>query len=339
MNKAKIYCLIFTVFIFGLVGCQSPIKSSSNKSAQSATSQNVTENSVQNASNDSNSNAGTNFSAVPGAIVNPGSFSSPIKSSLVFQNGSLLYYANWSDGDKIYKMNLDGTGSQKICDNSASELIIANNIIYYSNESDSGKLYSVNIDGTGNKKLANEKVNNLEILGNLIYYIDSNNTISTLDITNGTKIPLNIKSRCFDSDGTYIYYEDYLSNHALSSIKVDGSNYGKVFDDAPIYITSLSGVVYYVNGYDGNKVYKISSDGSSRTKLNDSEASNLTLDGGWIYYINNSDFDKIYKIKIDGSNNTKVSDESFVKYFSVVGNYVFFGKKTDINSTVYKTNK
>lgn len=338
MNKVKRYCLILSICIFGLTGCQSPFKSSS-KSSQSSASQNNKKNITQNTSNNSNSNNNTGFSQVPGAIVNPGSFSSAIKSSLVFQSGNILYYANWSDGDKIYKMNLNGSGSQKISDDSAAELIISNNIIYYSNESNSNKLYSVNIDGTGKKKLLDESVNNLELMGNLIYYIDSNNNVSTFDTTSSAKVPLNVKSRCFDSDGTYIYYEDYVANNVLSSIKVDGSNYGKVYDDAPTFIAAQSGVVYYVNGYDGNKIYKISSDGSNRTKLNDSEASNLIIDSGWIYYINNSDFDKIYKIKLDGSNNTKVSDESFVRYFSVAGNYIFFDKKTDINHSIYKTNK
>lgn len=337
MNKSLRMYVFFIVIMITFTACQSPFSKGSQKSNSQnnakKTNQNVPGNAV------ANSNISTNNSVPMGNLVNPGNFSNPIKSSLVIQNGSFLYYSNWSDGDKIYKINVNGTGIQKISDDSAPELILSNNILYYSNESDAGKLYVVNIDGTGRKKLLNEKAYNLDLLGNLIYFIDSNNNISTLDINSGKKVQLNIKSRVFDSDGTNIYYEDYLLRHALSSIKIDGSNYGKVCDDAPMSIVSQSGVVYYTNGWDNNKIYKISSDGSNKVKLNDYKSSNLVIDNGWIYYINNSDFDKIYKIKTDGSSNTLVSSESFVKYFSIAGNFVFFNKNTNTNPSIYKINK
>jgi hypothetical protein len=336
MNKLKKGCFLLVLFTAAFAGCQSPISSSSGKSTAPQKSSSKP---IQNMSGNSVSNIEANFAITPGSLVDPGAITSEIKASLVIQSGNLLYYSNWSDGDKLYKMNLDGTGSKKIVDDSVSELLLSNNIIYYANESDQDKMYTINIDGTGRKKLLDERAYNLDLLGNLIYYIDSNSNIATLNISSGKKISLNLKSRCFDSDGTYIYYEDYSLKHVLSSVKVDGSNYGRVSEDFPMNIASQSGVAYYINGWDNNKIYKISSDGSSRIKLNDYRSSNLTLDNGWIYYINNSDYDKIYKIKVDGSSSTIVSSESFVKNFNIAGNYIFFDKNTDINHPIYKTNK
>lgn len=334
----KIY-LLLVIIMFIFTGCQNPLSSSSNKSSQTSNSQNAASNTVNTNSNSSLSSTGTNYTVTTGAVVNPGNAGNVIKSSLIFQSGNFLYCSNWYDGDKIYKMNLNGTGIQKVSDDAASELIVSNNIIYYANESDHNALYYMNIDGTGRKKLLGEPVRNLELLGSLIYYVDSGNTITTFNISNNTKVSLNIKSTYFDSDGNNIYYEDYLSKYALSSIKADGSGFIKLKDDAPTSIVSGSGVVYYSNGWDSNKIYKVSSDGSNRTQLNNFRSSNLVLDNGWIYYINGSDLDKIYKIKIDGTGNTVVSSETFVTYFTVAGNYVFFKSNTDANHSIHITNK
>ncbi|MBC2578824.1 DUF5050 domain-containing protein [Clostridium sp. DJ247] len=338
MTKYKKYYFVLIIFIFLFTGCENPLSSSNNK--QSSTSPSTTKNSASKNSTLPTINSGVN---APNAsiIVGPSNVGASIKFSSVIQAGNTLYYSNWSDKDKIYKINADGTGKQKISDDSASELILSNNTIYYSNKSDSYKIYSINTDGTGRKKLLDERTYNLILLGTFIYYIGPNNTIYALDVSNGSKSSLNIQSRCFDSDGTNIYYEDYLMNGSLSSIQINGTNKTKISDDAPMDIVVQAKVIYYSNAGDGNKLYKVSSDGTNKTKLNDFKSMNLVLDNGWIYYINDSDYDKIYKIKLDGTNNTKVSDESFVKSFSIAGNFIYFNKKTDSTSApfIYKISK
>lgn len=337
MNKYNRYVLLVILCTAIFSGCQSSFVSSNNKNTKVSEPKNNASKASQSSYN--NLDDSINFKLSSGALVDPGDTGNLVKSSLFSQNTGILYYVNEADGNKIYKMNLDGSGNKKVIDDSASELILFNNIVYYANESDNDKLYSANIDGTYRKKLIDEKVYNMVLLGNLIYCINSNNIITTVDISSGKKISLNIKSGCFDSDGTYIYYEDSSSNNVLSSVKVDGSEYGSICSDFPLDMVSQAGVIYYSNGWDNNRIYKISSDGSNKIKLNNFKSSKLEIADGWIYYINNSDFDKIYKIKTDGSGNAKVNDESFVKNFYIAGNYIFYTKNTDVNHSIYKINK
>ena len=88
---------------------------------------------------------------------------------------------------------------------------------------------SINTDGTGRKKLLDDRASNLVLLNAFMYYISSNNNISALDVSKGGSVSLNIQSRSFDSDGTNIYYEDYLMKSSLSSIKIDGTSKTKIF--------------------------------------------------------------------------------------------------------------
>jgi hypothetical protein len=69
------------------------------------------------------------------------------------------------------------------------------------------------------------------------------------------------------------------------------------------------------------------------------KSSDLKADSGWIYYINNSDYDRLYKIKSDGTGNTKLSDENYVKNYSVAGNYIYFNRRINADSCIYKINK
>lgn len=339
MLRKKIYYLFIVTLIVFLASCQMPSSVNSDSISTVKNIQNASQTSgtaVDTAANVSSTTTTTAASVSVITIV-PGN---PIKSSAFIQNGNFVYYCNWSDGDKIYKMNLNGTGSQKIGDDASDEMIMSNNLIYYSNVSDDHKLYSINVDGTGRKKILDEKCSNLILIGNIMFYIDFDNNIKVLDTISGKTSTLQIKSRCFDSDGTNIYYENYaVDKLSFSSAKVDGTNTVKVNDDAPLMIVVQSKDVYYINGSDNDKIYKISSNGTGRIKLNDNSASNLVVDNGYIYYINNSDFQKIYKMKLDGTGNTKVCDASFVKTFNIAGNLAYFSLTSDLNKVIYKVNK
>lgn len=54
-----------------------------------------------------------------------------------------IYYANISDGYKIYRMKLDGSENKKIYDDETIFMTACDNTIYYSNKSDYNKLYKI----------------------------------------------------------------------------------------------------------------------------------------------------------------------------------------------------
>ncbi|MDP4089710.1 MAG: DUF5050 domain-containing protein [Bacillota bacterium] len=330
MKKLYRCCLLLLTAALLLSGCKK--SSVTSATADAGGSQVTTAKAYQ-----SGSDSGSSINA---SGFNPATPGLPVKASSIVVSGGIIYYCNWSDGDKLYKINANGTGKQKLSDDAASALILSNDTIYYSNESDYLKLYSINIDGTGKQKLFDEKVSNMILMDSYLYFIDSSDKIAALDTSSGVKTPLNINSRYFDTDGNQIFFEDFDgSQSSFNAANLDGTNSLKINDDAPLGIVSDQGILYYINTRDGSRIYKISQDGTGKTKLNDSESSNIEIDSGWIYYINHSDFEKLYKIKLDGSGNVKLSDEDFIKSFAVAGNFVYFDKNTEIQHPIYKVNK
>ena len=68
---------------------------------------------------------------------------------LVARQGDWIYYRNSSDGYKLYKVKTDGSGREKINDDSSWFINVVGDWIYYVNADDGYKLYKVKTDGSG----------------------------------------------------------------------------------------------------------------------------------------------------------------------------------------------
>ena len=68
----------------------------------------------------------------------------------------VIYYINSGD-NKIYSLNLQTKGTQKIIDDVVMAINVNNGVIYYSLKSD-GSLYKVNVNGNGKTKINGEQV-------------------------------------------------------------------------------------------------------------------------------------------------------------------------------------
>ena len=68
---------------------------------------------------------------------------------LVAQQGDWIHYVNGLEDNKIYKIRIDGTQKQKVCDDHAGYLNVIDDWIYYVKGFD--KLYKIRTDGTGDQ--------------------------------------------------------------------------------------------------------------------------------------------------------------------------------------------
>ena len=59
-------------------------------------------------------------------------------------SGNFLYYSNWNDGGKIYRIHTSGLRKLKVCDDEASNLEVVGDYIYYDNGHQGGERYKVN---------------------------------------------------------------------------------------------------------------------------------------------------------------------------------------------------
>ncbi|MFP3499406.1 DUF5050 domain-containing protein, partial [Pseudomonas sp. SIMBA_059] len=83
---------------------------------------------------------------------------------------------------KIYKINVDGTGKQKISNERANELVVYNGWIYFSNYSRGGYLYKMKTDGTQLTKITDFLISNLQRNGATLTYTNKLGQVFTYEI-------------------------------------------------------------------------------------------------------------------------------------------------------------
>lgn len=189
-------------------------------------------------------------------------------------DGDWLYYSNWSDGHRIYKMKTDGTEKTGISDDAASHLTVVADGIMYIKWSNSGAkdnfIYKISFDGQEKKLLSKNPADNLSIVDEWAYYSNR-------------------------ADG----YRPYR-------IRLDGTGEQKISDQTIFFMAVAKDWIYYSHYADGGKLYKMKVDGTGSSKVTDDKVGFITIMGDWIYYTNSSDGDMLYRVKKDGSGRNKM---------------------------------
>ncbi len=144
--------------------------------------------------------------------------------NLVFNDG-YLYYSNWNDGGKIYRMKTDGSESSVLNDSYSSFINICDGYVYYINDDDSYKIYKVKEDGSENTLVCEDSANYLNVYGG------------------------------------YIYYSNESDENKLYRVKIDGTEKFKISDDFGGFSLIADNRVYYIKSSDGN-LYSMNFDGS-----------------------------------------------------------------------------
>lgn len=81
-----------------------------------------------------------------------------------------LYYSNYSDDGKIYRMKVNGSEKIKISDAQGYSFNAYKGWLYYTNYSDDRKIYKMRLDGTENIKLSDEAGEYINIAGDWVFY-------------------------------------------------------------------------------------------------------------------------------------------------------------------------
>lgn len=98
-----------------------------------------------------------------------------------------IYFSNEMDLHYLYKVNIDGTGLTKLCDDTAYDIHVVGEWVYYSNASDGDKLYKIKVDGTERTMIYDGDACLLNIVGDYIYFIHDEEELLLYKIkTDGT---------------------------------------------------------------------------------------------------------------------------------------------------------
>lgn len=144
---------------------------------------------------------------------------------LIYNDG-YLYYSNWSDGGKIYKMKTDGTEKVMLNDTYSGFLNVYDGWVYYTNDSDDYKIYKMKTDG-------------------------SENSVVCSDICS-----------YFNCYGGYIYYTNNSDENKIYKIGIDGKGKTKISDSQGSLLFIADNKLFYLNVNDGN-LYSMDFDGGN----------------------------------------------------------------------------
>lgn len=304
---------------------------------------------------------GNSVSSIAGAAnfitgkvqINKGMLGKPLKASYMYVYGMKLYYIS-PINNRISVINktmavqysnrnntaaVSNIGKLQFINETASELLVSNNIIYYTNRNDKDKIYTIDTNGQNKKKLVDESAHNMMLMGSYTYYLDNDNKLKVFDTSLKITYLLDSNIGCFDSDGAKIYCRMMNSDgsNTLNSINIDGTGNKILKNDIPLKVVVNNGKVFYSNGGDSQTLYFITTDGKINARYNNIQTGYFQYSSGYIYYSNAGDFENLYKIQINGSHNTKIIDDPFGASFIVDKGIVYFTRNIDTEDIVYKT--
>lgn len=266
-----------------------------------------------------------NASPVPEAINTRGNTNGNLANEGYFaQQGSWIYYTDFSDNRGLFKIRADGTGKTKLNDEQyAKHINVVGDWIYYHLNFSAG-IYKIRTDGSQKTKLVDYSISKLIVIDNWIYYRKDGSSYEYGDLykirTDGTEETM-LDDNCgyeIDVLGDWIYFTSNISDEKLYKIRIDGSEKALLCDDVCACVQGADDWIYYKNASDNFRIYKIRTDGSGKTKMSDARSrivnSGINVVGGWIYYLNSEIFDDygtadevLYKVRIDGTETTRLS--------------------------------
>src|SRR6056297_2045935 len=117
-----------------------------------------------------------------------------------------IIYRSESDDWKLYYY--DGLEKIKICDDMASYINVVDSTVYYSNFSDGQRLYKINTDGSNRERLTNFSVSNVNVINKEIYFINMEDgfIVEKIDIKGDRTIIIDSKTNSLVTDGIFLYY-------------------------------------------------------------------------------------------------------------------------------------
>lgn len=259
--------------------------------------------------------------------------------------GEYILYDGWiyfiADANyNIYKMSLDGTSIERICDKRALAMNIVDGWIYFES---SDVLYRVRIDGKGFTEIVElDRIGDFYVVGDqfimeyrpdgydfsTIYKINVNGDINTLqEICSDKHYEINIA-------GDYIYYinNTTIDRNRIFRVKTDGSGREAVTSEIASELIVDNDWIYFVTGYN---MYRMRTDGSMKTQLTSGqEVAEINVYGSYIFYTIGDADKSLYMMNLDGSNKvqltTVVSDDP-----QVAGDWIFY-QNEDAGNVYYK---
>ncbi len=228
---------------------------------------------------------------------------------LFCEYGDKIFFANTSDGGKLYVMNADGSNAKKLSDDIASFINADENYVYYvrnnpgNNGSGAFSFFSINTD-----------------------------SLLRIDHDGGHELILDPDPSLYASlVGNYIYYVHYDTGKDASSlykVKIDGSERGQVRPN-PYFTCCANGQYLYYNGVSTDHyIWRLDTATDSDGMLYGGNCWMPIVEDGTIAYFMDCDTDyKLSKVDLMTGKAETLCDDR-LDWFNVYGTYIYFQRSS-----------
>lgn len=252
-----------------------------------------------------------------------------------------IYYINYNDGNKLYRIKKDFSENMKIYDAFCNDISLSDKYIIVtrdlSNISKSA-IVRINLDGTGEEIIANGLYRFYGLYNNYIFYQNDHALQVRIKDDKTQRQVLDRVNIFTDKQGgnedidAIILGNWVFKNGILRRYKIINKESGTFILEGPDTLGNASGVIldvqddwiYFRSSSDSNRLKKIKTDGTSETFLSDDTVCFAHYYGGYIYFYEYSDkVGRLVKAKPDGSMrkvlaiNNNINDKSDISKIGV----------------------
>ena len=240
---------------------------------------------------------------------------------LFCEYGNYIYFANPDDGNRLYRMNRNGSDMEKICNDSVASINVDENYIYY-----------VRTGGDSTSDFS-------------FFHYNTNSLCKIRRDGKGDVIILDEAPALYASlVGNYIYYLHYDTETAttLYRVKIDGEGMQQVSTE-PYFTCATNGQYIYYNGLDGDhNIYQYDTATGSQSLLYKDNCWMPIVEGNYVYFLDLNDNYSLAKVDLTTQEKTTICDD-FVECFNLYNGTIYFqrsGKepalcKVDVDGTNY----
>jgi hypothetical protein len=228
----------------------------------------------------------------------------------------LVAYRSEADSWSLYVY--DGQEHQKISDDKPASINIVDDTIYFANYSEGFKLYRISVNGDSRKKLTDYGVTNVNVIDDSIYYInrDDGFYLSKIDI-NGENKDIILEERVggLVTDGNHLYYKKPVDNGFFDLFRIDFDGENEVRLTNGHYVHFINVVEDYIFYWSVNEqvLRRIDKETLENIVLIDTNVDYVNANNGYVYFLYAKDYYNIYRVDYNGQGLMKVTNFPMMK--------------------------
>ena len=265
---------------------------------------------------------------------------------LFFEMDGKVYFANASDDNCLYSMNVDESQPKRLTTMGAKYISGADGFLYFYMDSTkkSSKVsglgaatnqygvYRCKADGSDQTCMVRDFCGELQLCGEYIYYQiktedGSLHRIKCNKQDEGKVLDELVSPVCY-YNGT-IYYTGVSKDHNIHTLNTATGSEGSFISGSLFFPVAQDGFLYYLNGADNYSLWRAVLSTGEQQRIVPGRIDCFTLDNQNIYYSYvGSDNPSLRRCNLDGSNSI-VLYQGIVNSINITSQYVYFKDYAD----------